>query len=121
MADFTVIPRPEKRVYYVSGKITDTTTERVKANLAFFFVKAEELRALGHEVFNPADHEKEEEHSYLGANDGVWERYMAIDIVFIVMHRPVMYMLIAWQSSRGARLEHALAQRLGLEIEYEGV
>lgn len=110
----------EKGWWYVSGKITDDTPEKVKENLQKFFVKADELRKQGKKVFNPADHEDETTSSLTGATDGVWERYLAIDCEFIVKCRPTLYMMRGWSASRGARLEHALALKLGLRVVYEG-
>src|SRR3990167_3982716 len=98
---------------YVSGKITDDTPELVKQNLQKFFDRAAEFRAQGRRVFNPADHEDATKSSLTGATDGVWEHYLAIDCDFIVQHRPKMHMMKGWEDSRGARLEHALAKRLG--------
>jgi hypothetical protein len=92
---------------YLSGKITDPDREVMKANLLRFFEKAKEFKE---PVFNPADLETE---------GFTWEDYLVRDLLFIYNNRPKIYFMDGWESSRGARLEHTLAEYLGLEMEYE--
>ena len=47
-----------------------------------------------------------------------WEQRLAADIVELIKCRAI-YMLRGWKDSHGARLEHALAERMGLIIYYQ--
>lgn len=47
-----------------------------------------------------------------------WEDYMRYDIRLLV-NCDSIYMLKGWQNSRGAKLEHHIAQELGMKIYYE--
>lgn len=94
---------------YISGKITDPNPEVQKQNLARFFEVEKMLHA---HCYNPA--KNEDKHP-----DWTYEQYLAEDLLVILMQRPDMFFMKGWQESRGARLEHELAQRLRLDCEYE--
>lgn len=47
-----------------------------------------------------------------------WEEHMAEDITTLMRCRAI-YMLGDWQTSHGARLEHAIAKKCDLQIIYE--
>lgn len=97
------------QMYYLSGKITAPTREEELANLKKFYDVEHQLASRGIEVFNPAKLEQ----------DGKsWEWYLARDLKWINDYRPTLYMMEGWQESRGARLELAFAQLLGLNIIY---
>ena len=92
---------------YISGKITGDPNykekfERVENTL-------EELNWV-HKIINPAKLELPE-----GAT---WEDYMKQDIPFITISDAI-FMMKGWRRSKGARLEHYLAKKLGLLIIYE--
>lgn len=95
------------------------------------------LRLLGHEVFNPADHDR----SLLGKNtawlptlsdsDGTWKYWsipnapdlrtmLGADLAWIAKEAEGIFMLNNWENSKGANAEWALAKALGLKIMYEG-
>jgi hypothetical protein len=95
-----------KRIY-ISGAITGLHPDLVKR----VFGEAEyQLIKEGYDVINPCSLNHE--------NDHEWEDYMATDIkVLLSCH--TIYMLRNWRSSRGARIEHAIAKELELEIIYE--
>ena len=95
---------------YISGAITAKDKKQQKKNLQRFFKKELELAGEGREVFNPAKLEQK---------GWTWEMYLSRDLKWIMDNRPKMYMMVGWEDSKGARLEHALALDLGLEIEYE--
>ena len=95
---------------YISGKITADTKEEKLENISIFNKKAKELTSLGFSVFDPTTLEKEGK---------TWEEYIAEDVTYIVLNRPVMYMLKDWGQSRGARIEHELGKFLGLSFIYE--
>jgi len=69
------------------------------------------LRALGFEVVNPMnlphDHDKR------------WGSYM-IECLTALMTCDGVFMLLDWEKSRGARIEHIFAKAHGLEIMEEG-
>lgn len=47
-----------------------------------------------------------------------WEEYMEIDIAMVKVC-DVIYMMKNWEQSKGATVEHAMAQALGKEIIYQ--
>ncbi len=92
---------------YISGPITNEDPKKQRANL-------DRLNEVEMEMtepcFNPAVLE----------NVGwTWEKYLVRDLIWILSNRPKMYFLKGWENSRGCRLEHELAEHLGLEMEYE--
>ena len=89
---------------YISGAITnnpDYKTDFAKAAVA--------IEAVGWEPVNPAEIEIE---------GGAWLDYMRRDIKLLADCDGV-YMLAGWNESQGARVEHQLAQGLGLKCYYE--
>jgi len=96
---------------YLSGSITDWTKRRESKNKDRFSRKAQELRDLGLEVYNPPEDEPE---------DHDWSWYLAYDIDWIYKNKPkILYLMSGWQKSRGAKLELEVALRLGMKIVYE--
>jgi hypothetical protein len=97
-------------IYYISGKISDTTLQREKENIAKFTEMAAILIDQGYEVHNPAD---------FTIDEFSWEEYLARDLKWISDNKPTLYMLQGWEDSLGARLEFEFARLLNLEIQYE--
>lgn len=96
---------------YISGKITDSDPEKVKANLALFNEEEKKLRSTyGCKIINPASLEGECD---------TWEDYLARDILIIVREQPDIWLLPRWKESTGARLEVAVAKRMKLKIHNE--
>lgn len=95
---------------YLSGKITDTTKGAEQKNIKRFYDKAEELRKLGCDIYNPCEHE-----------DGgkKWEEYLAQDVLSIIKGDMDIYMMKGWEDSEGAKLELEVVKLLGNEIHYE--
>lgn len=90
---------------YISGPITNDPDFMQK------FANAEaEIITAGYEPVNPARHELPE-----GAT---WVDYMRQDLKLLCDCDGV-YMLENWQESKGAKIEHQLAQDLGLKIFYK--
>lgn len=90
---------------YISGKITDDPKYKQKFNYAAALIKT-----AGYTPINPAD---------VQLKDGsTWGDYMRHDIK-LLCDCDGLYMLKDWQESKGARVEHQLAQGLGLKIYYE--
>ena len=71
------------------------------------------LGAAGYETVNPFD--LSEYHP-----DKTWEEYMVDDIRGLLGCNAI-YHQSDWITSRGARVEHAIAEALGLHEMYEGV
>lgn len=95
-----------KQKIYISGKITGLTPEEA-FNL---FNNAEiYLKEKGFEVINPMtiphDHDK------------TWLNYMRNDLKAL-LDCDALFMLYNWKDSKGAKVEHDLAESLGLEIIY---
>lgn len=91
------------RRIYVAGPMTGLKD----FNFPAFNAKADELRAEGWHVENPAEH---------GHIDGaVWADYMRWDLTRLSTCGAI-YLLPGWQQSRGARIEVNVAQELGLQF-----
>jgi hypothetical protein len=78
-------------------------------NFPAFNKAADQLRAAGYEVFNPADR---------GVLDGwVWADYLRDDLGLLLKCDGVA-LLTGWRDSKGANLEHHVAQALGMPREH---
>jgi len=85
-----------------------------------FDVTAEMLRELGYDVVNPIDIARRI-CSALGdcPFDNVpYQTYLKADIGELIYCNTI-YMLKGWENSKGAKLEHEIAQALGIYIIYE--
>jgi len=88
---------------YVAGPMTGIED----FNYPAFNAVADQLRALGYEVENPADH---------GVVEGAqWADYMAYDLTRLGLCG-VIALLPDWEKSQGARLEVLIAERLGMTV-----
>lgn len=90
---------------YISGPMTGLPD----LNFPAFHEAAAKLRALGHDVVNPAE---------LDAADAVpmaWADYMRRDIVHLMACDGVA-LLPGYTGSKGARLELHIAEALGLDV-----
>jgi hypothetical protein len=96
----------KKSKIYISGKITGLDLQEAE-NL---FNEAETmlLKREYCEVVNPMklDHSK---------HDQTWESFMMVDLKALIDCDGI-YMLENWESSKGARIEHQLAEQLGLKF-----
>lgn len=86
-------------------------------NFLLFNRAAAELRSHGYEVFNPAEKGEEKER-----NDDLSfrRRVFNLDTHYITNEADAMVMLPAWERSRGAFAEKALADALGIPVYYYG-
>jgi hypothetical protein len=90
---------------YISGPMTG----RPNYNREAFFA-AELMIGKTEKTFNPARIELK--------NPAEWEDYMRVDIAGLMVCDTI-YMLDGWNNSKGAQLEHYLAQRLRIKIIYQ--
>ena len=94
------------KIIYISGQITGIE----KQAFDLFMVAENKLSLHGYTVINPMT---------LGhQHDKSWANYMKEDIRAL-LQCDCIYMLDNWKKSKGAKLEHEIAQKLGLEIIYE--
>lgn len=96
-----------KQVMYLSGPMRGLED----FNYPKFNSLAKLYRDAGFTVHNPAE-------SFNGATDKQFKEYMRLDFE-MVLDSDVIFMLIGWNNSEGARLEWQMAKALGLEIRYE--
>lgn len=100
-------------------------------NFPAFDAAAASLREQGHEVFNPAENDRNKlgedfakgnekgDVTLASQNKGFSLRHaLRDDTNFICMEAEGIAMLPGWENSKGARAEHALAHALGHKIIY---
>ena len=93
---------------YISGPISGWPDHNRSA-----FIDAEaQLRAAGHEVFNPIDNGL--------PSDSDWSTHMRADIKAL-MECETIYMLRGWHASKGASLELHIAKQLGMAVFFQGI
>ncbi|KZA10527.1 Phosphoribosyl-ATP pyrophosphohydrolase [Acinetobacter baumannii] len=92
--------------------LTETPTDW-DWNHPAFNKAAEFYRSQGYEVVNPA--EMDAEAGDVGALE--WHEYLRRDIKALADCTHIA-MLPGWENSKGAQLEHHIAQELGLTVEY---
>lgn len=89
---------------YLAGKISGRPLGEAQQH---FLIQAAELRAKGHEVVNPFElHE---------TYDKEWHEFMRTDIKALCDCDAIV-MLYGWWNSKGAKLEHYIAEQLGMKI-----
>ena len=93
---------------YIAGPMSGLP----ELNFPAFHAEAARLRALGYEVVNPAEINAE--------HPGDWASCMKADLKQM-MDCNGIYLLPGWTESRGATLEHSLAQTLGMVIHYKPI
>lgn len=94
----------ETKRYYIAGPMTGYTNFNREA----FNVMCDDLRKQGHIVLNPAV-----------LPDGLTQaQYMDICLAMLRCVTHVM-MLKGWQGSQGAKIEHSLAIKSDLILEYQ--
>lgn len=91
---------------YIAGPMTG----RKGFNYEAFHKKAKELRRQGLEVVSPAED--------VPAGCKEWEDFMKVGIAKMLACDAV-YMMVGWEQSRGARMEHGIAKDLGMLVGYE--
>lgn len=96
-----------KTKIYISGKISGLGEVHVQA---LFGYAETQLINKGYDVVNPINLRHDHDRS--------WLSYMREDIKAL-MNCDAIYMLTNWKDSKGAKIEHDLAQSLGLQILYQ--
>lgn len=91
--------------------IDDGVPENWDWNHPAFFSAAAIYRAAGHKVINPAELDSE-----IGTGEP-WDVYLRRDIVALSTCDHIV-MLPGWAESKGARLEHHIAEELGMDVTY---
>ena len=99
---------------YLSGKM------RGRTEFGDFHEATKQLRLAGHIVFNPA--EKEEEFCPLGPDEVPSQAFLRavfeLDTAWICRHADVVALLPGLEKSKGACAEKALAEAIGLQVNY---
>lgn len=88
---------------YIAGPMTGLP----ELNFPAFHAEATRLRKLGYEVINPAEINPDKHTT--------WLECMRTNIAALVFCDAIQ-LLPGWQNSKGATLEHHIAERLGLQI-----
>lgn len=88
---------------YIAGPMTGLPD----LNFPAFHAEAKRLRALGHDVINPAEINTDP--------NADWHDCMRADIAALVTCDAIQ-LLPGWRRSRGATLEHDIAVRLGMNV-----
>lgn len=92
---------------YISGKISGTDLTETRKRFA---AVAKVTKKLGYEPVNPFENGLSEHDS--------WKAHMLKDIADLLQCKAI-YMLQGWQDSKGARIEHYIATKIGMPIMYE--
>jgi hypothetical protein len=93
-----------KKKIYIAGPMTGLPG----LNHASFHAEAARLRALGHEVENPAEIDLPE--------GSTWLAYMLVCIPMLARCQRV-HVLPGWAKSDGAQIEHSIAHAFGIELQ----
>lgn len=93
---------PKKERIYLSGAITNNPNYKKE-----FASSAKYFRKKGLRVINPA--------SYPTHKNWTWEDYMR-RCIKLLSECTAIFMITEWKNSKGACLEHYIAEQLGLEI-----
>jgi len=93
---------------YLAGKITDLPFEVAVEN----FADAEQfVTAHGYVALNPMT-------LFPKQAGWQWHDYMLADLRIVLTEAEAIFMLDNWQTSKGARIEHAIARELGIPVFY---
>lgn len=93
-----------KRIY-VAGPMSGLH----EMNFPAFHAASAQLRAIGHDVINPAE--------ICTDTTMTWHECMRADIAQLVTCDAI-YLLPNWCNSKGATLEHHIVERLGMDVYF---
>lgn len=98
-------------------------------NFPAFMTAAEHIRSQGYRVFNPAERDNKVHNADISENNHTGDVNQALcehgfnlrlalsaDLKFICEEADGIVLLDGWESSKGARAEHAAAEALGLVV-----
>ena len=120
-----------KEVIYISGPMSNYKS----FNYPKFVRIAQELRAKGHKVLNPATQVKpmlpdgkvitiKELHRRMEtgeiSQEESWKCFLRGDVIALVKKCNAIYLLKNWKGSRGARFERSIAKRMKFKEYNEG-
>lgn len=107
--------RHTKRTVYISGKVTGTTDYVDR-----FFNAENKLDEMRFNVVNPIRRTEHlvAQHEAKKLPPPEWSDYMS-ECLVALSGCDTIYMLKDWKDSKGARMEHRIAQQLGMKILYE--
>jgi hypothetical protein len=88
----------------------------IEFNFPAFMAMATMLRAQGHTVYNPAEHDME----HVTAGKFSLNKALAADLAWICLEADAVYLLPGWQRSKGATAEYATARALGIKTLNDG-
>lgn len=88
---------------YLAGPMTGYP----EMNHPLFHAEAARLRAVGHEVVNPAEEAPDQSMAWIDA--------MMVDIP-VLMACEAIALLPGWEGSNGARIEHCIAINHGMQV-----
>lgn len=102
---------------YISGKISAETPEQQQKNEQKFYEAEKFLTSFltQKKVINPVRIARQTERIYEDAS----YKTLLYNSIEQLWDCDMIYMLKNWKSSKGARVEHALAQALDMDIIYE--
>ena len=83
-----------------------------------FHDAAKDLRAQGHEVFNPPEKKEEVRTGLPDPTLGFLRVAFALDTAWICKEADMVALLPGWSLSKGACAEKALAEAIGLRVVY---
>ena len=98
------------KAIYIAGQITGLHIEIAKQKFLAAFIFLQTETSFKKAIINPM---------YLTHNhDKTWESYMK-ESIGAMMFCDTLYMLDNWKQSKGAKIEHALAKKLKMNIIYQ--
>ncbi len=92
---------------YISGKITETDITETRAK---FKATQELIEKMGHEAINPFN--------IIDVPGLPWEAYMIAGMSWL-FDCDAIFMLRGWKTSKGARIERAIAREMKMNIYYD--
>jgi hypothetical protein len=95
---------PNKKTLYIAGKITGDPNYKEK-----FKYWEITMKKRGYNVVNPA---------WLPEEGFTWEQYIAMSSAMLRECEAILF-LEDWKDSRGAKIEHELAKKMGKELLFE--
>jgi len=86
-----------------------------------FDAGAEKLRAFGHEVFNPAEHDRSQglqpDPDGLVPKEADIRKLLLADFTWICEHAEGIALLDNWERSAGVKAEIAIAEAIGIPVD----